>query len=188
MSLQARGESSEREDSERPVNRVCLNDNGTVDSPIDSTPPLTSVPAPTTEIESLPENIEEVRNHSLDILNLSVGDIANEDFVNPFENELDLVSDFFRPRPGVIRDTSLGSELVGNGSKWTTTSDSKIPPAPALSGVRFNKNSHSAISKLHEQEQQVRSGTNRTIRNQPCSVTCEPGLWDDTRYSTLIGR
>merc|ERR1712176_1138853 len=96
---------------------------------------------PTTEIESLPENIaglpEEVRNHSLDILNLSVGDIANEDFVNPFENELDLVSDFFRPRPGVIRDTSLGGESVGNGSKWTPTSDSKIPPAPALSGVPF---------------------------------------------------
>jgi len=151
LSGQARFEPSGGEDYEQPTKRVRLNYDGTVGSPTVSTPPLTSIPTPTTEIEPLPENIaglpEEVRNHTLALPDLTVGDITNEDFVNPFENELDLVSDFFfSPRPGVIRDSSLGGESIGSGSKWTSTSEPKIPPAPSLSGVRFNKNAHSAIT------------------------------------------
>lgn len=154
---QPRTEGGEKDD-DRPTKRVRLDYNGVILEPTNSTPPLTSVPEPTRGIEPLPENItglpEEIpapssfspgqsmeRNNPLALLDLSVGDIANEDFVNPFENELDLVSDFFSPRPGVIRDSSLGGETGGSGLKWTHQGDFKLPPVPPLSGVRSNKNS-----------------------------------------------
>jgi hypothetical protein len=149
----------EEETFERPVKRVRLDYNGRTVLPTDETPPLMPLISPDDVVPLDPTLMPQpavmrtglVRSHSLALSDVSYGEWNIEEFVNPFENEKDLLSSREStfsptPRPGVLRDTSVASDLGGYGALLKSDPVSRYYSAASDSstGVRLSRTNSSS--------------------------------------------
>lgn len=164
------------QENERPGKRVRLDYNGHTLTPTENTPPHKPLPPPPRLDLSVINNFPPPpsrpvassgnglkRTHSLALSDFSLGEWANEDFVNPFENESDLDMNLWRqesnssnnkdpqPQPGVSNNFSRETSHSSHGDMGGLSAlfqSNRSSSSGSSSG--FRKNSLGNLSSRYE--------------------------------------
>lgn len=158
------GQSNHRDD--RPEKRVRVDYKGQTVNPTDETPPLMPLPHPAEIVPLGPELMPEPavmrndgglkRSHSLALSDMSYGEWNNEEFVNPFENENDILESrdpvMLSPIPqhAVMRESSTTSDMGGLGALLKSDPPPLYRPSSFINdinGVRSNRTNNSSSSR-----------------------------------------
>lgn len=189
----------EEEDEQPPYKRVRMEYNGVEVAPDDETPPLAPLPSPHfAELDNgrplllpLPSRNNGDgngdrglnRTHSLALSDYSLGEWANEEFVNPFEDEQEreIVSQQHplpSPRTGwFTRDTS-SSDMGGIGALYNSNNNNDSNPSISSGSSGQGVRSTNSIGNLSCRYDSLDPLLLHNARMNNCSTPCQEFDWD----------